>query len=75
MGFATLLLAVDALVLHREDELLGDGVQLGDLLLGQASDDVVSRLVVRGDALLSDLATLVGELHGVGTLRLRRPRW
>ena len=34
----------------------------------QASDDVVSRLVVRGDALLSDLATLVGELHGVGTL-------
>ena len=68
MGFATLLLAVDALVLHREDELLGDGVQLGDLLLRQASDDVVSRLVVRGDALLSDLATLVGELHGVGTL-------
>ena len=51
MGFATLLLAIDALVLHREDELLGDGVQLGDLLLRQASDDVVSRLVVRGDAL------------------------
>ena len=68
MRFAPFLLAVDALVLQRENDLLGQRVKLGDLLIRQAGEDIVSRLVVRGHALLGNGASLVGQLHRVRAL-------
>ena len=55
MGFAALLLAVDAFLLDRDDKLLGYGVELGDFLVAQATKNILGSLLVRRDALLSNL--------------------
>ena len=61
-----LLLAADALILHCQDQLLGDGVELGDLFGAQAGDDVLGGLIVGCNALLGKLTAKIGQLHRVG---------
>ena len=70
MGFAALLLAVDAFLLDRDDELFGNSIELGDFLVAQATKNILGSLLVRRDALLGNLLALIGQLDRVRALAL-----
>lgn len=67
---AAVTLAVCALLLAGDDDLLGKRVELGDLLLGQHGEDSLGGLGMSGATLLGNLLALVGKLHRVSALAL-----
>ena len=70
MGFAALLLAVDAFLLDRDDKFFGNSIKLGDFLVAQATKNILGSLLVRRDALLGNLFALIGQLDRVRALAL-----
>ena len=68
MGLAALLLAIDAGILARQDQLLGQGIELRELFSAEICEDLVGGLVVGSFVLLGKLAAFVGQLDGVGLL-------
>ncbi len=52
---AMLAAAMGAVLLAGEDDLLGEGVELGDLLIGKGGENVVGGLRLNGAALLGEL--------------------
>ena len=70
MSFAALLLAVNTLLLDRDDKLFGNSVELSDFLVAQATKNILGSLLVRRDALLGNLFALIGQLDRVRALAL-----
>ena len=68
MSLVALLLAVDAIFLHTNDQLVAQLFKLRTLFLGQRFQDLFRSLVLGGVMLLGDLLALFGQLNGVGFL-------
>ena len=51
MSFAALLLAVNTLLLDRDDKLFGNSVELSDFLVAQATKNILGSLLVRFSAI------------------------